>query len=85
MGKKILAYLLIIIGLVGIAYYAVPQINNAVNPYLPEGVTDTYVIAGGIILFLLGVYILSKRRRNATKGGEVPIYHGNNVVGYRRN
>jgi len=85
MAKKALAYILIILGLIGMAYYAVPQINTALKSYVPSGVTDIYIIVGGVVLFIIGILILKKKKHGLQKGYEFPIYHGGNVVGYRRN
>lgn len=43
-----------------------------------------YAVIAGIILLVLGFLLLKAGEGGIKAGEEVPIYHGNRVVGYRR-
>jgi len=80
--NKILGYILTALGVIGIAAYSVPQVKQSI-PGLSE-VTDTILITISIILFLIGIFFIVKGGGGGRQAREVPIYHGKNVVGYRR-
>jgi membrane protein DedA with SNARE-associated domain len=81
MVTKIIGYVLSIGGIVGLAYTMVPQLQK----YLPflEGISTTILTAASIVLILIGLFLVIKRSRGR-RGGEVPIYRGKHIVGYRR-
>ena len=82
--KKIIGYLIALVGLVGLAMYTIPQIKAQIT--LPVPIDDTSLLIISIALVVIGVFISvkSEGRRKMSKGREVPIYHGKNIVGYRR-
>jgi hypothetical protein len=82
--KKGLGYGLVVLGAIAIALsYA--YIRTLIGiPTLPAPITDLYLIIGGIILIILGGLVVSKGSFGSPKHVEVPIYHGNKIVGYRR-
>lgn len=43
-----------------------------------------YAIIAGIVLIVLGFLLLKTGKGTIRTGEEVPIYHGNTLVGYRR-
>jgi hypothetical protein len=81
MVTKILGYVLAIVGVVGIAAWAVPQIKAAI-PFLVD-VQDLMLIIVSIVVALIGLFFIVKMG-GGKKAHEVPIYQGKNVVGYRR-
>ena len=86
---KIIGYPLAIIGVIGLAAYTVPQIKNFLFKSLniPSArITDIYLLIGGIFLVVIGLFIVMKssKMRRMKKGIEVPIYRGNQIVGYRK-
>ncbi len=88
MVKKIIGYVLAGIGLVGLLATSVPKIWSKV----PIPASMTKILTQGNVLILsialvgISFFILkgtggfSKKQ----KVSEVPIYHGNQVVGFRR-
>jgi len=82
--KKVLGYVLVIVGLVVLAV-GVKPINEQVINYIPflEGINPFILMGVGIAILVVGV--LSMRGSSSGKSkGEVPIYQGKNIVGYRR-
>lgn len=78
--NKALGYLLAIIGIIGIAAWAVPQIKTALK--IPAGITDLMLLIISGLCATLGIYLVTKF--GSKKIREVPIYHGKHVVGFRR-
>ena len=79
--SKIVGYVLAIVGLVGVAAWAIPEVKKMIPNLNQVGDTTLVVVSGAIVL--LGL-ILAMKGRRGRRGGEVPIYHGRDVVGYRR-
>jgi len=83
MVNKLLGYILALVGLLALAYDRVPQLQQFL-PFLAEQ-PKNYLTIGGVILVVLGLFfVLSGGRRGHRTGREVPIYHGRNLVGYRK-
>ncbi len=84
--KKLIGYIIAIIGLVGIAMTQIPELKSQL-PALPAQITDTMLLIISIVIVVLGILIVMKSSRGGLRGKhrEVPIYEGKNVVGYRRN
>jgi len=79
--RKTLGYVLAGLGLLGVAAWSIPQVKAAI-PQLSI-INDTILISVSIILALLGIFI-AVRGGGQRQAREVPIYHGKNIVGYRR-
>jgi len=81
--KKILGYVLAVIGIVGLAGVMIPEFG-ALLPL--EGLDSTTLMIASLVLAAVGVFIIIKGGggRRGKQMSEVPIYHGKNVVGYRR-
>ena len=79
--RKLLGYILAAAGVLGLAATSVPQIKEKVK--LPGQVTDTTLTIISIIVAAVGVFLIVKSGRGK-QPREVPIFHGKNVVGYRR-
>ncbi len=78
--NKIIGYILIIAGIIGVAV-SYSQVSGAIGITIPAG-TDLYVMAVGVIILLIGVFLAFKGSSNKLK--EVPIYKGKHIVGYRQ-
>ena len=78
-----LAYIFIIIGLVILAL-GIKPVNEAVSPKIPflNQVPSLYLIIAGVVLLFIGLIIA--RQGGSRQAPEVPIYHGKNIVGFRR-
>ena len=85
MISKILNYVLIVLGLVGISIGFDPVYNIAVSlfPFI-KSFDYRYIVGGGIILIIIGVILMRKSGGGRNKVSEVPIFQGKDVVGYRR-
>ena len=87
--NKIIGYALALIGLVGLALST--PFGKKLAPFM-NGVDQTsfligslaFVIAGILVISLVGRGIKKKTKGKGDHGEEVPIYKGDKVVGYRR-
>ena len=86
MVRKILGYLFSIVGLAGLVYSLFPSIRALIALPLPEQLTDTVLLIVTLILIAIGVFLIMRNGKGKArqKSVEVPIYHKNEVVGYRR-
>ena len=81
MAKKILGYLRIIIGLVGLSSFLIPPIKEII----PETLTETNIVIASSVLILMGIFLIKgKKKEKEVIFSEVPIYQGKSIVGYRR-
>jgi len=83
--KKILGYCLSVIG-VGLIAITFPEVTKVVTLPLPAGITNNYLLIGGIVLVAIGIFFVMGKDKidKRQKAEEVPIYEGKQVVGYRR-
>ena len=81
-NTKILGYSVSIIGVI-IVLLSFTQIQKALNVTFPAYLTTNILTIIGVVVLALGSFILIKLSSNG-KLTEVPIYHGEKVVGYRR-
>lgn len=82
MNKKTIGYILSIAGIAGLAL-SNEKIRGLIKISLPEQLTPQYLMFLSVILILSGLF-LSFKKKTKQKTVEVPIYEGNNIVGYRR-
>jgi uncharacterized membrane protein SirB2 len=83
--KKAIGYLILVIGVVVLALsYKVVQTSLKIT--LPSPLTDNILLYAGIVILLVGAYFSFRTSSSGTHKAmsEVPIYHGKEVVGYRR-
>ena len=80
--NKLIGYILTVLGAIGIAAWSVPEIRKIIS--LPSSINDTTLIIASGAIALVGIFFILKGSRRQQKGMEVPIFHGRNVVGYRR-
>ena len=84
MVKKILSYVLIVIGLLVLALSIGPIKEWATGAFgFLESVGNIYLIGIGAVILIVGVFLL-RGEGGSRKEKEVPIYKGKDVVGYRR-
>ncbi len=79
---KLLGYIISLIGLAGIALTFEP-IKKASGIILPAQLTPLILTIASVIILLVGLFLVS-RSSSVKAGAEVPIYHGKQIVGYRR-
>lgn len=79
--KKLVGY---VVAIAGIAVMALGFGIVPLKIAFLEGVLSKYIIGAGIVLIIVGAVISLKGRGRKQKEEEVPIYEGENVVGYRR-
>ena len=80
---KLVGYILAVLGLVVI----ILSLNlSKLGFNLPASIKAAYVMIAGIVLLILGIFLVIGKGSKATSQSaeEVPIYHGNKIVGYRR-
>jgi multisubunit Na+/H+ antiporter MnhB subunit len=83
MIRRSVGYTLVIIGLFILALGVKPIHDNAVVNFPFLSVIDPIILLGGGVVFLvIGVIIM--RGSNRRQSPEVPIYEGEDVVGFRR-
>ena len=78
MGTKLFAYAAALIGLAGIAV-STPKIYSSLS--FLSIVPSKYFLIIGVILVGVGVILVSSSGKS--KGKEVPIYKGKEIIGYR--
>ena len=84
--KKILGYILVIVG-AAIVALSFEEARKVLNFTIPGGLSDTYLMIIGLIVLVVGGLFVARRGSssgNHKKGMEVPIYHGKEIVGYRK-
>ena len=80
---KTLGIVLAIVGIIGIAAWAIPDVKAAI-PNI-EQLGDMPLIVISVVIALIGVFLFVKGSGGRhSRAREVPIYHGKQVVGYRR-
>ena len=82
MIKKTFGLLLSVIGVLGVAAYSVPSIKKAI-PFVST-LNELILIVISVIILLAGLFLATKGGGSGRQFKEVPIFHGKNVVGYRR-
>ena len=90
MINKALGYVMAILGIISLSASLFPEAKDYLEKSLGismSQVPNSYLLIGGVVIILLGVFIVLK---SGKRGGliqalkEVPIFHGNKIVGYRR-
>jgi uncharacterized membrane protein YozB (DUF420 family) len=82
MVSKILGYVIAVIGIIAIAATLIPQVKTtAPDIFIFDDLTLTII---GVVLVLIGLFLVYRSPRKQRKRNELPIYKGKEVVGYRR-
>ncbi len=86
--NKILGYIVAIIGLIILLTSQFPQFKTALKPLKPltqiAQIPDLYLTIGGVIIILIGVFLIIKDSTKKSKISELPIYKGKDLIGFRR-
>lgn len=81
--KSTLGYVFLGLGVIGTAAWAIPNFRSAIPQ--ADAINDMVLISVSIFLALIGIFFaMGKGRFGGRQSREVPIYHGKNIVGYRR-
>jgi len=73
-----------IIALVGLVIVVLSLNLGRLNITLPAAIKSSYVMILGLVLIIVGVFLSLNKGKSTQAAEEVPIYHGNKIVGYRR-
>lgn len=81
--KKILGYILSLLGVAGLSL-TIQKIREITKITFLENISNLQITIVSVVLILIGIFLVLKSRNTASSEKEVPIYHGEQVVGYRR-
>jgi len=81
---KLIGYLITILGILSFAL-SFDQIKKLTSLALPAQLTPTILTAAGVVLIIIGIFLVTKSKSQIKTAAEVPIYHGKQIIGYRRN
>lgn len=84
MITKTLGYIVAVVGLAGVAAWALPNIKSMIPVPGLSQIGDTTLLVASLIVAAVGLYVATRGSNRMRKGVEVPIYRGKNIVGYRR-
>ncbi len=78
-----------LLGIIILAIANILEVRNFIINVLnfPEisQVPEMYLSLAGLIIGIIGIFIITKSSKRFTQANaEVPIYHKNKIVGYRR-
>jgi len=83
MAKK-LGWILLIGGALAVALLFKPVNDFLKLPLGDFGITDTILTIAGAAAVVIGALMLKGKGKEKQKEAEVPIYHGKQIVGYRK-
>ncbi|PIN93258.1 hypothetical protein COU54_03815 [Candidatus Pacearchaeota archaeon CG10_big_fil_rev_8_21_14_0_10_31_24] len=83
MGRKSAGYILLVIGVL-ILLASLKQVQDTFHFTLPESFSTPVAIITGTIILMIGLALSGKDKSSPKKNAEVPIYQGNQIIGYRR-
>lgn len=78
--KKTIGYILMIAGV--LAFLASYPSIRALLKITSLGISDLWLMIAGLVILLIGAFLGFKG--SGKQAAEVPIYHGDKIVGYRR-
>lgn len=79
--KKVIGYCILAVGLI-LILLSYTSVQTSLGFVLPAALSANTFFYGGIIILIVGAFIAFTK--SGKKMNEVPIYHGKEVVGYRR-
>ncbi|MBM3232823.1 hypothetical protein FJZ18_01505 [Candidatus Pacearchaeota archaeon] len=82
MVSKLLGYVIVALGIIGLASTSFPPIRNYLS--LSASMSSTVIMPLSLIVTIIGAVLVYLAGKGQKKGTEVPIYEGKKVVGYRR-
>ena len=80
--NRSLGYVISLIGIL-IIVLGIKPVNESLNIAFLESISGNVLLVIGIVIAAIGVFILRSSPKSK-KLSEVPIYHGKDVVGFRR-
>lgn len=80
---KIIGYVVAIIGVILVALGAIPALRTALK-FIPATISSGMLMIVGVVIVILGIIPIFRSSGSAKQAAEVPIYHGKEVVGFRR-
>lgn len=80
--SKVIGYVLAILGAVIVAIGAVPVFRTDIK-IIPAIITNNWIMIVGAVIVIVGIIPIMKTS-SKPKVSEVPIYHGKDIVGFRR-
>lgn len=84
MVKKILGYVLSLVGIAGFIK-STEKFSSFIPITLPEQLTKTPLQITSITIIIIGLLLIgTSKKTSRTKGNEIPIYKGKQIIGYRR-
>ena len=82
-----LGYIIVLIGLLGLAIANLKEVQDFAQNLIPQlaQIDSTTLTIVSVIIVLVGVFLVTKSSHMRTQRlHEVPIYKGNQIVGYKR-
>jgi len=81
--NKIIGYVISVMGVL-IVFLSFSQLRTVLNISLPAAITENTLIIIGVGALVVGIFFIYRAGGMGKKHKEVPIYHGKEIVGYRR-
>lgn len=85
--NKFIGYIIAAIGLFGLAAANIKEVQDFVQNLIPQlaKIDSLTLTITSIVIILAGIFLITKSPfRRTQKLREVPIYKGNQIVGYKR-
>jgi uncharacterized membrane-anchored protein len=80
---KLIGIIAIVLGAISLLL-TVDSVKAQVPIQIPAQITSMYLTIIGIVLLIVGLFLI-KGTSNKLSSKEIPIYKGNQIVGYRQN
>ena len=81
--KKVLGWVLMAIGAIALLS-SLSATKSFIPIKIPDGISTNIILIAGAVLLIIGALLGLKSADNKKQSKEVPIYHGKEIVGYRR-
>ena len=79
--KKALSYILSVIGIIIVAIGTIKPLRASLS-FIPSSINDIIITLVGVVIVIVAIFLMYNKSQD--KVSEVPIYHGKDVVGFRR-
>ncbi len=84
---KLIGYIIALIGLIGLGTATIKEIRDPVFKTLnltSLPLSDDVLIIISVIVIIIGIFkVIDYKRYKKSSRGEIPIYKGNKIIGYR--
>ena len=82
--KKVIGYIISVVGLI-ILSLTFEQIKEMIRIPGLENFTNIQLMIIGLVIAVMGILLIAtSKKTRKTKGKEIPIYKGKEIVGYRQ-